>query len=67
MAFTQKVPKIAVPKIVMPKVPHIPAEHIAKEFQAVHPRNTDAANLTDMYEVQKHSDYLKKDTMQGNL
>jgi hypothetical protein len=43
-----------------PKAPHQPAEHIAKQFQQVHPDTTADANLTDMYEVQRHTQTVQK-------
>lgn len=62
MFKSPKAPHIsALPKIATPKVaPVATSEHIAKQFQAVHPDNTLMGNLTDMYEVQRHTEFVKK-------
>lgn len=61
MFKSPKAPHVTgIPKIGTPKVPAVPAEHIAKQFQAVHPDNTITGNLTDMYEVQRHQQFVQK-------
>ena len=60
MFKSPKAPKVAMPKIAAPRVPSITSEHIAKQFQAVHPDNTATSALTDMFEVQRHTDVLTK-------
>jgi hypothetical protein len=49
-----------IPKVGLPKTVPLPAEHIAKQFGAVHPDNTITGNLTDMYEVQRHQGTIQK-------
>jgi hypothetical protein len=47
-------PHVSLPGIGKPSAPHMSAFHPAKQFQQAHPDNTLDANLTDMFEVQKH-------------
>ena len=61
MFKSPKAPKVSMPKITAPKIPIMPAEHIAKQFQAVHPDNTATSGLKDMFEVQRRQTALTKD------
>lgn len=58
---TQRMTNIKLPPVVGPKVPKfLPAEHVANAFQNVHPDNTAKNNFTDMYEVSRRQQFLKK-------
>jgi len=60
MFKSPRAPHINAPKMAVPKAPHVAAEHVANQFGNVHPDKTMDANLTDMFEVQKHGAELQK-------
>ena len=59
---TPRATKVKLPPVVgpMPKGMHTASEHNASAFQAVHPDNTAKNNFTDMYEVKRREEFLKK-------
>lgn len=66
MFKSPKAPHVAaLPKIAASKTAAVTSEHIAKQFQAVHPDNTITGNLTDMYEVQRHQQTIQKSELQN--